>query len=466
LLVRADYEFFKETGAYPTASEFPGDDVFLSFCLLSNYGKRHRVLTLPHQDLPAPHALSASKNYLRTRNAIVKKCRKFFFGPELGKLADIEAIPFSENDSTTAPSERVAQSLGTPLVPGMTTHTGTPRRLILVSKLSPGDILMLTAAVRDLHLSHPGKFITDVETSVPQLWENNPNITKLSKEDHGVEVVEAHYPLIHQCNEGPYHFIHGYRLDLEQRLGVKITPTKFWADVHFSKEELTWMSMIHQHFTEWDSPFWIICVGGKKDYTAKWWIQEYAQEVVDYFRDRIQFVQIGAEGDNHFHPPLKGVINLIGRTDLRQLMRLVYHASGVICPVTFVMHLAAAVPPKPGLPRRKPCVVTAGGREPSVWEAYTNHIFLHANGQMRCCENGGCWKSRILPLDDGDEKDRNVCLNPVEFNGRKVQACMRDLVKPADVIRAVEKYYAGGILQSPPPGFKTIDATWEDRISK
>jgi hypothetical protein len=29
-----------------------------------------------------------------------------------------------------------------------------------------------------------------------------------------------------------------------------------------------------------------------------------------------------------------------GRTDLRQLVRLVYHAQGVLCPVTLLMHLA------------------------------------------------------------------------------------------------------------------------------
>ena len=47
------------------------------------------------------------------------------------------------------------------------------RRLILRSFQSPGDILMLTAAVRDLHAAAPGQFQTDVRTSAPALWENN-----------------------------------------------------------------------------------------------------------------------------------------------------------------------------------------------------------------------------------------------------------------------------------------------------
>lgn len=340
-----------------------------------------------------------------------------------------------------------------------------PRKLILKNHQSPGDVLMLTAAIRDLHLSHPKKFLTDVDTLFPDIWEHNPFITKLTKADQG-EVIQMHYPLIHQSNEGPCHFIHAFRMYLEDKLNVRIKPTKFWGSIHFSHEEYKLISMIHQHFADWDMPFWLICTGGKKDYTAKWWIHEYAQEVVDYFKDKIQFVQFGAVGPNHFHPPLRGVIDLVGRTDIRMFMRLVYHASGIVCPVTFAMHLAAAVPPKRGYPKRKACVITAGGREPSIFTAYTNHVYLHANGQMRCCESGGCWKSRIIPLNDGDNKDNSLCTDTVELNGRKVQRCMHDLVTSRDVIRGIERYYQGGALKYLAPGTKTIHASWENRISK
>jgi hypothetical protein len=96
------------------------------------------------------------------------------------------------------------------------------RRLILRSFQSPGDVLMLTAAVRDLHAAHPGKFQTDARTSAPALWENNPYLTPLDDRDAGVERIDMHYPLIHQSDRRPYHFIHGYAQFLEERLGVKI----------------------------------------------------------------------------------------------------------------------------------------------------------------------------------------------------------------------------------------------------
>lgn len=115
-----------------------------------------------------------------------------------------------------------------------------PRRLILRSFQSPGDVVMLTAAVRDLHAAHPGKFQTDVRTTAPALWEHNPYLTRLSERDTGVECLDMHYPLIHECNRRPYHFIHGYVQYLEERLGLRIPVTEFRGDIHLSAAEKAW----------------------------------------------------------------------------------------------------------------------------------------------------------------------------------------------------------------------------------
>lgn len=63
------------------------------------------------------------------------------------------------------------------------------RRLILKSFQSPGDVVMLTAAVRDLHLAHPGKFQTDVRTSAEALWQHNPYLVPLKEGEQGVESI-------------------------------------------------------------------------------------------------------------------------------------------------------------------------------------------------------------------------------------------------------------------------------------
>jgi len=59
-------------------------------------------------------------------------------------------------------------------------------RLIFRSFQSPGDIVMLTAAIRDWPFAVPGLFQTDVRTSAPALWENNPHLTRLQEAESGV----------------------------------------------------------------------------------------------------------------------------------------------------------------------------------------------------------------------------------------------------------------------------------------
>jgi len=314
------------------------------------------------------------------------------------------------------------------------------RPLILRNFQSPGDIVMLTAAVRDLHAAYPGEFLTDVRTPCPALWQNNPHLTALREGDAGVELVDCHYPLIHRSNHAPYHFLHGFIDYLNERLGLAIKPTGFCGDIHLSPQEKSWISQIEE-ITHRRMPFWIVVAGGKRDFTIKWWDRHRYQQVVDHFAGHILFVQIGEAG--HVHPPLRNVIDLRGKTDLRQLVRLVHHAQGVLCPVTLLMHLAAAVEVPAGMPKNRPCVVVAGGREPPHWEAYPHHQFLHRAGALLCCDDGGCWKSRVRPLGDRDINDHpdRLCVDVVG----ELPRCM-DLVTADDVIRAIELYFAGGAI--------------------
>ena len=334
------------------------------------------------------------------------------------------------------------------------------RRIILETSLCPGDVLMLTAAVRDLHLSCPGEFETDVRTPFPELWEYNPYLVEIGDHEPNVQRIECEYPLIKLSNHVPYHFIHGFRLFLNERLGVQIKPHAFHGDIHLAQQEKNWLSQIDEITGLPDTRFWIIVAGGKTDYTAKWWDHDRYQAVVDHFAGKLTFVQCGEMAPGHVHKPLNGVINLLGKTDLRQLVRLTHHAEGVVCPVTMQMHLAAAVETRPGRPKNRPCVVIAGGREPTQWEAYPHHQYLHTNGCLPCCDNGGCWKSRVEELGDGEYHDRQLCLLPLRLpNGTSLPKCM-DLIDARQVIEAIERYlqfdncYRGPSLanQTVPPG--------------
>lgn len=344
------------------------------------------------------------------------------------------------------------------------------RKLYLHNKQSPGDILMLTATVRDLHLCYPDQFLTNVETSCPALWENNPYITsevqRGGQDTTFLDIEYGHDPnknpndpyhhwgLVHLCNEGAYHFTHGFTDDLNHKLGLSVRPQRLGGDVHISDEEKSWFSQVYEILGE-DVPYWIVNAGCKSDFTAKQWEVDRFQQVIDALPETI-FVQVGAGSEDnqpdmqHLHPMLHGenLINLVGKTDMRQFVRLMYHAYGVITGVSFAMHLCASIEPKLAFRRKsRACVVIAGGREPTIWEAYTNHAYLHTCGILPCCDNGGCWKSRTVKRDDGQEHDNSLCFFPVKTpNGQVIPKCL-DMITAEDVIRKVKDYITmGGVL--------------------
>ena len=340
-----------------------------------------------------------------------------------------------------------------------------PLKIILHHGLAPGDVMMLTAAVRDLHAQYPGKFITDVRTPYGKdLWPNNPHITPLGDGDPGVAHIETKYDLINACNRRALHFIHGFYADLSQKLGMRIVPNGFHGDIHLSDAEKNNPGLVEK-FVGRNVPYWIIVGGGKTDFTIKHWHTHRWQSVVDAFRGKILFVQTGSGKD--IHPPLDGVLNLVGKTTQREFLLLVYRAQGVVCPVTFPMHAAAAVPSGPGVPRLRPCVVVAAAREPAHWEQYPGHQFLQNVGTTFCSADGGCWRSRTLPkIHNGipDEKD-NICRDVIDLGATAPSApsaprtalqyprdrwphllprCLAE-ISADDVVRAVRRYFDSGV---------------------
>lgn len=306
-------------------------------------------------------------------------------------------------------------------------------RLILHSGQCPGDVVVMTAAVRELHRQYRGQYQTDVRTFAREIWENNPYITAIADHDRDARSIEMHYPLINQSNQRPAHFLEGYCEYLAGQLGLpSLRPQEFRGDIYLSDQERGWMNQVEET-SSYRGEFWLVNAGSKNDFTCKQWPVQSFQEVVNRLAGRVTFVQIGAS--EHNHPPLTSVIDLRGKTDHRQLIRLVYHAAGVLTGVSYPMHLAAAVPTPPGRDALRPCVVINGGREPPHWEQYPGHQFLHTIGSLPCCGTGGCWKSRIVPLRDADHKDHDLCQRPVAGYPR----CMW-LITPDDVIRAIERY--------------------------
>ena len=331
--------------------------------------------------------------------------------------------------------------------------------LVMRNTQSPGDIIVLSAAIRDLHLHYPGKFETSISVSkgAEDAYEHNPNIAVRHGNTSRKDWFAAHYPLIHKSNQQRKHFVWGFIEDMNKRLKLQIKLSAFRPDLYMSAEEIAEPLI--------EPPYWLFLSGGKTDFQAKIWDQVYWQQVIDGTRDQVRWVQCGGGSKNHIrHIPKHGIYaNMIAKTGLRKFMRLIYHADGVVCVVTAAMHIAAAF--------NKPCIVIAGGREPWWWEAYNEenrlvnmcvgtpnwkpppdddfvpHTYLHTIGDLDCCKKGGCWKGKVRPKDArGQLPKGSTCKRPVFQNGELIPEC-KAMIKPEMVIEAISDYYRNGLVR-------------------
>lgn len=341
-----------------------------------------------------------------------------------------------------APAVVESQPVETP-VPALVPASSVRERLILKCMLSPGDIMTLTAAIESLHAAYPGEYLTDVRTSTPEIWENNPHISPMP--DALGRPVEMHYDKtkhgqIGQSNQRAIPFIGGYCEHLAETIGRPIPLATNRPRLYLSNAECGWTNQIAEHHSSREArektgqpaavmPFWLVNAGVKSDFTAKQWPIENYQRVVDETSGRIQWVQIGSK--HHDHPRLNGVIDLRGKTDTRQLIRLAHHCAGGLGPVTFLQHLCAAF--------EKPYFCLLGGREPVQWVAYPLQHTFHTMGALDCCRRSACWKSRVVAMADNAKQNDSLCVMPRVGGLTPVAACMQS-IRPQSVVDAIQRY--------------------------
>lgn len=297
--------------------------------------------------------------------------------------------------------------------------------LILSNVQSPGDILVMTGAIHCLHAKHPGHFQTAVDTGCNAIFENNPHVTEVNRKT--ARRIKMEYPLIHQSNQKPVHFIQGYVDFLATTLGVEIPLITKKPFLYISDLEKSWTNQVEEQ-TGYKGKFWLVNAGTKSDYTVKRWGHFNYQQVVDALYGRVVFVQVGEK--HHDHKPLRGAIDLIGKTDSRQLIRLAHHAQGGLTGVSFLHHIMAAF--------SKPCVTIASGMEPKIWEMYETGTYLSSHGMLPCCKTASCWKKQVEP---NGEKG-NTCDYPIHGEEEIIPKCM-SMVSPLTAVRAIEDYHFG-----------------------
>jgi ADP-heptose:LPS heptosyltransferase len=309
------------------------------------------------------------------------------------------------------------------------------QKLLLKQGQCPGDVLVTTAALESLHRQYPGQYLTDVDTTCNAIFENNPHVTKLDRLDGEVRRVEMSYPLINKSDHQPCHFLQGFTEWLGNQLSVKLECSVKRPYLYLSDEEKSWVNQVEQE-TGYKGHFWLINAGTKADYTVKGWGHFNYQAAVDALYPNVVFVQVGES--HHNHKTLRNVIDFIGKTDARQLIRLAYHAQGALTGESFLHHLFAAF--------QKPCVTLCSGFLPPSWVWYPTAQIITRFGCLPCCQDRGCWKARVVKQGDGDSKDNSICALPMLSYPEPIPKCMA-MIRVDEVVRAIQSYYLGGLLR-------------------
>lgn len=289
--------------------------------------------------------------------------------------------------------------------------------LLLTSWYCPGDITVVSGLVWDLHDQYPGRYRIAVRSMFQEIFENNPLVVSQDT------LINPRDLPITPAGDGTF-----YRMwmnDLEAKLGTTLRSKRMQGDVYLSEAEMNWPDELLPD----REPYWLLAAGYKTSYETKYYPNW--QDVVGGLSGQKRLVRVGHTPDyEHRQPDISGTLDLIGRTSLRDLVRLVYHSDGVLCHESLPMHLAAAVPVRPGAKRPRPCVVVVGGRSPAGHFAYEGQTVLHAD--MDCNPGGGCWKSHVR-LRPGMEA--MLCKRPREG----ASECMRQ-IPPEAIVEAVLAY--------------------------
>jgi ADP-heptose:LPS heptosyltransferase len=140
---------------------------------------------------------------------------------------------------------------------------------------------------------------------------------------------------------------------------------------------------------------------------TKEWYPERFQEVVNQLKSRFDFVQIGNEND----PPLKGALDLRGKSNIRQTAAILAASKLFVGLVGFPMHLARAVD--------CPAVCVYGGRELPSQTGYICNVNLV--GETSCSP---CWRWDDCP-------GNHVCMDQIKSSA-VVSAIETQMQKPGD----------------------------------
>lgn len=287
-----------------------------------------------------------------------------------------------------------------------------------------GDSLALSCAVDNLKRAFPGVNVS-YQGVHPEVFANNDQVVVGGPADLVLKVTYTDFGTSH-FGAVKWSLCEGFTRSLAQWLQVDIPFAAKVPRLVLSEEEKSrYDSEQYRGAVVLNSNIQGYCV--TKGYP--WW-----REVVELMPDA-RFILIGADSPVERRIDAGGLSNVLdmrGRTTLRDLMALVSVCGCVLSPASAVVHIAAAL--------GRPSVVVIGARESRRFTDYPGALHVHS----RCVCGGGTWSGSCgcTRFKFSDAKPELVCPRPVQYQGWAYPECMVS-IPPESVADAVKRQLHG-----------------------
>lgn len=302
-----------------------------------------------------------------------------------------------------------------------------PEKVVFKNRQAIGDILTMTAGIRDFKKAFPNTKV-GVSTTAMHIWDHNPHIDHQFRDPKSIVEIGPG-TLTNKSNFWNLHMCNAFRWSIQEKLGLEFPQGAITPDIWMTQDEYKRDPIIK-------GPYWVFIYGGEPGWPSKQYHRW--QEVIDILvKDGIKVVQLGVS--KHPFPKLKNTIDYVGKTEdknngIRDLFNIFLHAQGSLGLVSMHMHLSAAF--------GNPCVVVAGAREPAWFTNYFGHQYVETNGTMFCGLHTACWACKLEGC-----KNLTTPNNITEgHHVQKVPKCI-EIIEPEEIADAVRKYYKGGRLE-------------------
>lgn len=281
-----------------------------------------------------------------------------------------------------------------------------------------GDTVAVTPLIRDLYAQYPDIRISVDGSASEDLFRYDYRVSRTRPAAAKLLELDLKETVDRSNTDGAARYLYALTESFERATGLRIERGPAKPSLVLGP---------HEETPPYDEPYRVVASGAKVDMPVKQWGHSNHRKVVEAVGGK--WVQLGQFFDGRFSHQqcaIPGAVNLLGKTSIREMVRIIAHAKAVLCHVSLSMLIAAAFD--------VPCVVPAGGRENPWLHADSGVDYIDTIGKLSCCVARGCGTcSAFTGHTETGFPDGWFCKDPVTLAcGSHVGRCMT-LITPEDV---------------------------------